>query len=358
MVTHGPTKCSARNPRTKSRTARNSSWISRQRECGPSSSCRSDDPPASSCLAFVAGGADVGRGSRRRRYGNSSVVRHVDPSRSNSFAIVKAAGPARPEFEAIGHDAVAGPERRTRNGLAVVLPLELGDTVPRARRVMTAAGSAATPTRRSGSRAAAWRSSASASASEARARRTLRCAPGARAAASTRRATPPGCDVNRDAFGLSRFVKNTKPRASKYWMRTMRAGGRPAVLTVDRQTALGSTPGPKAASSYQSRYFSIGSITPPSHSVLLLALDQSLVGQLVELGREIFAGRSRLGPPCRCRESCRRRRCRTSSVARSPVAPRTPYALPRSSPDPTGSESRPRVRSRTSCWFPRRRRSP
>src|SRR5262245_23357930 len=80
-----------------------------------------------------------------------------------------------------------------------------------------------------------------------------------------------GLDASSAAFRLCRFVKKTKPRESKDWMSTMRLEGRPDPSTVERQTALGSTLGPKAASSYHSRYFAIGSITP----LLLLPLDQS-----------------------------------------------------------------------------------
>src|SRR6187401_978912 len=100
-----------------------------------------------------------------------------------------------------------------------------------------------------------------------------------------------GLEASSNPFRLCRLVKNTKPRGSKDWINTMRLEGRPAPSTVERQTALGSTLGPKAASLYHSRYFAIGSITPR----LLLPLDQSFARQLFELGHHRRAGISRLG---------------------------------------------------------------
>src|SRR5262245_22822423 len=60
---------------------------------------------------------------------------------------------------------------------------------------------------------------------------------------------------------LVRLVKNTKPRASAYWISTVRDDGLPSASTVESVAALGSMPPAAPASANHSRYRLIGSGT-------------------------------------------------------------------------------------------------
>ena len=212
----------------KSRTARaRAAATSRERECGPSSRTRSDAPASAGVVRPMP--AAVGDLRRRVRdagvdgwrggsaaHGYSRLVRQPAPSRSNRLAIVQAAGAGPSRTRCGRHETIAGPERRPRHGLVREARVDLAHARLEHRARRRAPRSAATPTRRSDSRAAASRSTRSASSSGTQRRRRPRCAPAARAPASRRRARRAGCAASSRALRLPRLVKKTKPRSSAY----------------------------------------------------------------------------------------------------------------------------------------------